>query len=129
MVEDDPLNRQFLVRLLWLKGFRVEAVDDGAEALAALAREPFDLVLMDVQLPGMNGMEATARIRADTSGRFDPTLPILALTAHTLPGDRERFLAAGMTGYIAKPVGSAELFETIAAVLDDAPGEKPPPAR
>src|SRR5205085_10737532 len=84
----------------------------GAAALAALERAPFDLLLMDLQMPEMDGFEATALIRAreKTTGR---RLPIVAMTAHAMKGDRERCLGAGMDGYIAKPIHAKELFETI----------------
>ena len=95
-------------------------VGDGRAALAALDTEPFDIVLMDVQMPDMDGFEATAAIRQheELSGRH---IPILAMTAHAIKGDRERCLAAGMDGYIAKPIRQAELY----AAIENALGQKP----
>ena len=87
-------------------------VGNGREALAALDRQPFDVVLMDVQMPEMDGFEATAAIRAReraTGGH----IPIIAMTAHAMKGDRERCLAAGMDGYVSKPLRPQELFEVL----------------
>ena len=85
---------------------------NGREALAALDRENFDVVLMDVQMPEMDGFDATAAIRAreQDTGRH---LPIIAMTAHAMQGDRERCLAAGMDGYIAKPIQARELIDLL----------------
>ncbi|MBU1750819.1 MAG: response regulator, partial [Chloroflexi bacterium] len=84
---------------------------NGRLALAALEREPFDAVLMDVQMPEMDGLEATQAIRANPR---HATLPIIAMTAHAMKGDRERCLAAGMNDYVSKPVRAADLFQVIA---------------
>jgi two-component system, sensor histidine kinase and response regulator len=89
---------------------------DGAQALETLAKQSFDLVLMDAQMPVMDGFEATAAIRRleEATGAH---IPIIAMTAHAMVGDRQRCLQAGMDGYIAKPVHAHELFETIETVL------------
>src|SRR5207253_2280879 len=103
LAEDNVVNRTLAVRLLEKYGHSVAVAGNGKEALAALEHGPFDLVLMDVQMPEMGGFEATGRIRAaerDT-GRH---VPIIALTAHAMKGDRERCLAAGMDGYVSKPL-------------------------
>jgi len=94
----------------------VVVVGDGVMALAALKRDHFDVVLMDVQMPLMDGVEATAAIRKEerASGRH---IPIIAMTAHAMSGDRQRFLASGMDGYVSKPVHSQELFAAIENVL------------
>ena len=89
---------------------------DGKAALAAWEREPFDLILMDVQMPEMDGFAATKAIRAKESAA-NTHVPIVALTAHAMKGDRERCLAAGMDAYVSKPIRAAEFFETIARLL------------
>ena len=89
---------------------------DGVIALAALERDRFDVVLMDVQMPRMDGIEVTAAIRKKEKATGDH-VPILAMTAHAMTGDRQRFLESGMDGYISKPVHQKELFEAIGNVL------------
>jgi signal transduction histidine kinase/CheY-like chemotaxis protein len=116
LVEDNAVNRRLAVRLLEQAGHQVTVVADGAEAVARTAAESFDLVLMDVHMPGMSGLEATAAIRAreQTTGRH---LPIVALTASAIKGDREQCLEAGMDGYVTKPIRRKELFDAIAAAV------------
>jgi CheY-like chemotaxis protein len=116
LVEDNRVNQTIVTRLLERCGHAVEVAGDGQAGLAALERGRFDLVLMDVQMPHMDGFEATAAIRARESARGDHTI-IVAMTAHAMKGDRERCLAAGMDGYIAKPVDRQELLATIARLL------------
>jgi two-component system sensor histidine kinase/response regulator len=115
LVEDNAVNQKLAVRLLETQGHTVTLAVDGKLAVKAMEREEFDVVLMDVQMPEMDGLEATATIRAKErdNGRH---VPIIAMTAHAMQGDRERCLAAGMDGYISKPVDSRELMETIEAV-------------
>lgn len=126
VAEDNPINQMLAVRLLEKAGHSVAVANNGEEALAAVARETFDLVMMDVQMPVMDGFEATARIRQQEqeTGRH---LPIVAMTAHAMKGDRERCLEAGMDGYVAKPVQREELFAAIAAAVPAAmqTSEKP----
>jgi signal transduction histidine kinase/CheY-like chemotaxis protein/integral membrane sensor domain MASE1 len=112
LAEDNAVNQKVVLHFLEKEGHSVFIVSNGREALAALERRHFDLVLMDVQMPEMDGFEATALIRSREriSGK---RIPILAMTAHAMSGDRERCLAAGMDGYIAKPVHKAELLEAI----------------
>jgi PAS domain S-box-containing protein len=116
LAEDNEVNQALTVHLLVREGARVVVAANGAEAVAAWEREPFDVVLMDQQMPVMAGIEATAAIRAREAGRGGRT-PIIALTAHALQGDQERCLAAGMDGYVSKPLDAAELFRVIAAVV------------
>ncbi|MCP4660847.1 MAG: response regulator [bacterium] len=116
LAEDHPVNQALLSALLRNQGHEVEVVSTGEEALAALAEERPDLVLMDVQMPHMDGLEATARIRQMEEG-LDRRLPIIAITAHAMKGDRERFLGAGMDGYVEKPIRTEALFRTIDEVI------------
>jgi PAS domain S-box-containing protein len=115
LAEDGATNRLLAVTLLKKAGHAVVTAVNGKEALDILARESFDAVLMDVQMPEMDGFEATAHIRAQERGT-GRHLPIIAMTAHALKGDRERCLEAGMDGYIAKPVQARELYQALAAL-------------
>ena len=112
LAEDNPVNQMVAVRLLEKMGHTVKVVSNGREATLMLEKEEFGLVLMDVQMPEMDGFEATRVIRAKEAVTHQH-IPILAMTAHAMKGDRERCLAAGMDGYIAKPVSPAELFAEI----------------
>jgi CheY-like chemotaxis protein len=112
LAEDNIVNQALAVKLLTRRGHAVTVVNNGLEALAALERETFDLVLMDVQMPVMGGFEATAAIRRrerETGTRQR----IVAMTAHAMTGDQERCLAAGMDGYLAKPIDSRLLFAAV----------------
>ena len=95
-------------------GHRVTVVADGRQAADTVSTETFDLVFMDVQMPVMDGLEATAEIRR-RERLLGSHLPIVAVTAHAMEGDRERFLAAGMDGYLSKPIGQAEVAKAIAS--------------
>ncbi|MFO7597788.1 MAG: PAS domain S-box protein [Desulfocurvibacter africanus] len=114
LAEDNEINRILAIELLHELGHEVTAVENGRLALEALGRERFDLVLMDVQMPEMGGLEAVRRIREEPPPGVDPRLPVVALTAYALEGDRERFLAAGMDGYLSKPIRARELERTMA---------------
>ena len=124
VAEDNIVNQRVAAAILEKAGHTVTIAADGREALRALERETFDVVLMDVQMPGMSGPEATAAIRARerTHGGH---LPIIALTAHAMAGDRERCLAEGADGYVAKPIIIAELFREIDVVLGGVPAASP----
>jgi signal transduction histidine kinase len=129
LAEDHLINQRLAVSLLEKDGHTVRVAVNGKEALAALEQEDFDVVLMDVQMPEMDGFEATAVIRAreQETGRHQPNN---AMTAHAMKGDRERCLAAGMDGYVTKPFRRAALFEALAAVSQPAAPaneEKSPP--
>jgi len=109
LVEDNDVNRIVAEGLLRKLGLRTDAVGNGVEALAALERETYDLVLMDVQMPVMDGLEASRQIRNPQSAVRDRSIPIIAMTAHAMQGDREKCLAAGMDDYIAKPISAKAL--------------------
>ncbi len=119
VVEDNPTNQEVALGILGNLGFQARGVDDGFRALEVLAEEDYDAVLMDVQMPGMDGMETTRRIRDSREVR-DPGVPIIALTAHALASDREACLEAGMDDYLAKPVTPAAMVQTLERVLEDA---------
>ncbi len=114
VVEDDEINRVYIQALLARLGQQCYLVENGLEAVEALEREAYDLVLMDCRMPVMNGFEATARIRDPASAVKNHLVPVLALTANAMKGDQELCLAAGMNGYLAKPFELSDL----AAMLD-----------
>jgi two-component system sensor histidine kinase/response regulator len=116
VVEDNPVNQLLALRLLHKQGHSTVAATSGREALAALEKETFDLVLMDVQMPDMDGLEATRAIR-EKEQNTGKHVPIIALTAHAMRGDKERCLEAGMDAYISKPVNVSELFTAIEKVM------------
>jgi CheY-like chemotaxis protein len=123
LAEDSLVNQRLAVGLLEKHGHRVTLANNGREALDQIEKRTFDVVLMDVQMPELDGLAATEQIRQrenSTSRR----LPIIAMTAHALKGDRERCLAAGMDEYVAKPVRERQLLLALHAVLG---GEAPPP--
>lgn len=109
LVEDDVVNRLGIQMLLEKAGYRIDAVENGAEALEALSGEDYAFVLMDIQMPVMDGLEATRAIRAGRAGARNARVPIIALTAHAMPGDKEEFLTAGVNAYLAKPVDMDQL--------------------
>jgi CheY-like chemotaxis protein len=108
LAEDNAVNQKVVARLLEKQGHSVEVTSNGIEALAAFTRHKFDLILMDVQMPVMNGYDATQAIRAAERGT-DRHIPIVTLTAHAMKGDREICLKAGMDGYLTKPIRPQEL--------------------
>ena len=129
--EDNRVNQRLLVRLLEKEGHSVTIVEDGEAAVAISAKQAFDLILMDVQMPNLDGLEAARCIRSRelATGKH---MPIIALTAHAMKGDRERCLEAGMDAYVAKPVQKQELlhimYQYIAPALGDpaaSPGIRP----
>jgi signal transduction histidine kinase/ActR/RegA family two-component response regulator len=115
LVEDNEVNRLVARKILEKAGLAVQMAHNGAEALALLEKESFDLVLMDIQMPEMDGLEATRRLRAEP--RF-ANLPIVAMTAHAMSGDRELSLAAGMNDHITKPIKLPELFGALARWIE-----------
>jgi len=116
LAEDNPLNQKFLTHFLSMFGHKVTVAENGAEALAALETNgrSFDLVLMDIQMPKIGGIEATRIIRESDGRRYDSSIPVIALTAYAMKGDKDRMLAAGMDDYVSKPVDMKELSAAIA---------------
>lgn len=114
LVEDDAVSMFAARRVLENAGHTVTGVGDGSEVVPTLKEGDFDIIIMDVQLPVMDGLQATARVRGDASLGDKTRIPIVAMTAYAMSGDREKFLAAGMDDYIAKPINTTELL----AVLD-----------
>jgi len=123
VAEDNRTNQKLIEALLRQKGHRVSMVSNGREAAARAAKHPFDVILMDVQMPEMSGLEATAAIR-EHEGSTGRHTPIIALTARAMAGDREEYLAAGMDGYVSKPLRPDELFSTIDALCAPRDGKK-----
>ena len=133
VAEDTPFNQKFVIRLLHRWNHRPTIAENGAKAVAALDESSYDLVLMDVQMPEMDGFEATAAIRAKEKQTGRPPIPIIAMTAHAMKGDRERCIEAGMNDYVSKPISAAQLMTVIMALMPDtrkkdSPTEKSPPA-
>jgi PAS domain S-box-containing protein len=126
LAEDNPVNQQVATTMLRKRGHTVDVVGTGRAAVDAAASQRYDVVLMDIQMPEMDGFEATRAIRATPAGR---DLPIVALTAHALTGERERCLEAGMTGYVPKPFKPHELFATIEGWEPAATAMAAPPAQ
>jgi CheY-like chemotaxis protein len=111
LAEDNIINQQVATAILMKLGLRADAVANGAEAVTVLETIPYDVVLMDVQMPEMDGLEATRRIRQ--MGTLNQQVPIIAMTAHAMQGDREKCLKAGMNGYVTKPVTPQALAEAL----------------
>ena len=125
LAEDNPINQRVALKTLEKLGYRAEAVGNGAEALEALESRRYDLVLMDVQMPEMDGIEATRRIRDPRSAVRDHGVPIVALTAHAMKEDRDACLAAGMNDYLSKPVKPDELTAALARWTGRRAGSEP----
>jgi CheY-like chemotaxis protein len=131
LAEDSLVNQKLAVSLLKKWGHTVVVTSNGREAMVAAKSEDFDVILMDVQMPDMDGLEATAAIRAGER-HTGAHVPIIAMTAHAMKGDRQRCLESGMDDYVAKPIRARHLFETIEAVLaasgrSDTPSDRASP--
>ncbi len=124
VAEDNPVNQEVAATMLRRRGHEVDVVGDGQEAVDAVQRDTYDVVLMDLQMPRLDGLAATHRIRALPAGR---ALAIIALTAHALPDERERCLAEGMNSYVTKPFRSHELFAAVEGWGEHQPAEAPAP--
>ncbi|HML63097.1 MAG TPA: response regulator, partial [Solidesulfovibrio sp.] len=116
LAEDNPMNVRLARVLLARLGHKLTVAGSGREALARLAAEPFDAVLMDVEMPEMDGLEATRRIRAGEAGEAHRDVPVVALTAHALSAFRERCRQAGVDAFVAKPVDFGELADVLRAI-------------
>jgi CheY-like chemotaxis protein len=119
IVEDNEMNRELLARRLRRRGYEVCAACDGQQGLDMARSAAVDLILMDLSLPVMDGWQATRRLKADPRTR---SIPVIALTAHAMPGDREEALGAGCDDYDTKPVDFARLVHKIESRLRDCPG-------
>jgi two-component system, sensor histidine kinase and response regulator len=113
LAEDNRVNLTLATRLLEKRGHTVVAVENGREAVAAFEQQALDLALLDVQMPVMDGLQAVGLIRKIESDTGSGNLPIIALTAHSMVGDEERCLAAGMDAYVSKPIKAKRLFKVI----------------
>jgi two-component system, sensor histidine kinase and response regulator len=131
LAEDNAVNQRLAVRLLEKRGHRVELASNGREALTALEKDSYDLVLMDVQMPEMDGLEATRALREKEKKMSGTHQIVIALTAHAMKGDRERCLDAGMDGYLSKPIRPQELDDVLdtfaAARTQPTLSPEPPP--
>ena len=119
VAEDNPANQIVAVSILQNLGFQTAIAENGIDVLEALKKETFDLILMDVQMPELDGYQATRAIRSPESDNHDPAIPVIAMTAHAMEGDRDKCLAAGMNDYIAKPVQPELLLDTLKRWLPD----------
>ncbi len=113
LVEDNLVNQKVAMKLIQKEGYRVDAVSHGGEAIEALEKKAYDLVLMDIQMPEMDGIEATRIVRDESSAVRNHDIPIIAMTAHAMKGDRESYLASGMDDYVSKPIVVSELVAAI----------------
>jgi signal transduction histidine kinase/CheY-like chemotaxis protein len=125
LAEDNAVNQTLAVRILEKRGYAVTVAPDGQAAVDAHRSGRFDLILMDIQMPGMDGFEATAAIR-EREKLTGHHIPIVAMTAHALVGDQEKCLASGMDGYVSKPIRTSELFAAIEKILADTPKRESP---
>jgi CheY-like chemotaxis protein len=125
LAEDNRINRKVALRMLQQEGHEVSVANDGKELINAWEKNKFDLILMDLQMPEIDGLEATRIIRAKEQ-ELDCRIPIIAMTAHALQSDRDRCLEAGMDGYVSKPVHMLELRRIMESVLEDQPSVAPP---
>jgi len=115
-IEDNPLNMRLVRKILKSIGYTMVEAIDGLTGVQSAMREMPDVILMDINLPDIDGMEATARLKADA---MTTHIPIIALTANAMHGDKERFIAAGCDGYLAKPVSKQELQNTLSYFLSE----------
>ncbi len=122
VAEDNPVNQEAIKRILERRGYVVTLASDGREVVSKALGEPFDVIFMDVQMPEMDGYQATAEIRRTIA---PATTPIVAMTAHAMAGDREKCIAAGMDSYISKPIQRQELFDLLDRLLEGKVAARP----
>jgi len=108
VVEDNPINMELVIEILSSRGFTVHTANDGEEAVRKIEKEVYDMVLMDIELPGMNGIETTKIIKAK-----DKNIRVIALTSYAMKGDKERFLTAGFDDYISKPLDISDFLKKL----------------
>jgi two-component system, cell cycle response regulator DivK len=116
LVEDNPVNRRLAVFLLRSQGYQVREATTAQEAFEILEKDRPDLIVMDIQLPGMDGLEATRKLKEQTA---TADIPIVAVTSYAMKGDREKALAAGCAGYVTKPIDKNTFIQEVAARLDN----------
>jgi signal transduction histidine kinase/CheY-like chemotaxis protein len=122
VAEDNVINQKLILRILEKRGYLVDVANNGKEVVEKVYHQNYDLVLMDIQMPEMDGLEATLLIRSGEQESGCRKTPIIALTAHAMKGDKERFLQAGMNSYISKPIKQAELMDAIERLVYEKPG-------
>jgi CheY-like chemotaxis protein len=116
LIEDNVLNSRLIVFILERDGFDISAYENAEDAIFDAEKDAPDIILMDIQLPGMDGLTATRHLKENTA---TADIPVVAITAHAMSGDRERILAAGCAGYISKPVDTRELTNAINSYLPE----------
>lgn len=116
VTEDEAINRMYITTILERNGWEIDEASDGLEAIEFIASNEYDVILMDISMPRLNGIDATIQIRKEESG--DKHLPIIALTAHAFPSDRKKFLEAGMDDVVVKPLNEETLIEVISKYVD-----------
>ncbi len=121
-IEDNFQNKRLIKKILAAKGYEVLEAEDGLQGIALAARERPDLILMDINIPGIDGMEATSRLKSSPDLSHSP---VVALTANAMRGDREKIMAAGCDEYLQKPVNSAKLVETIKRFIGESKATPP----
>ncbi|MBU4075401.1 MAG: response regulator [Euryarchaeota archaeon] len=112
VVEDNPINMELVIEILTANGFSADEAVNGEEAVARVEKKAYDIVLMDIELPGMDGVEATRLIK-----KRHIDIPVIALTSYAMKGDRDRFLAAGFDGYISKPLDVTDFIDKLNKLL------------
>jgi CheY-like chemotaxis protein len=116
LVEDNPVNRRLAVFLLRSQGYQVREASTAKEAFEILEKEPADLIVMDIQLPGMDGLETTRKLKEQPA---TADIPVIAVTSYAMKGDREKALAAGCVGYVTKPIDKNIFIQEVAAHLEN----------
>ncbi len=118
LVEDNELNQEVVSLFLRKVGYNLVIANNGEEAIIKLEKQHFDLILMDIEMPEMNGFECTRLIRKSDPSRLNPEIPIIAMTAHAMKGDKDKCMGAGMDDYMSKPLNFKELGEKLIYFMD-----------